>query len=78
MGFDIAKSANFGSFSYLVSGPTHLKVAHPLDKIINVVSAQEMYDACHLYFKDVDVAIAAAVADYRPKNCCIPKKKVIG
>jgi phosphopantothenoylcysteine decarboxylase/phosphopantothenate--cysteine ligase len=25
-------------------------------------------DACHLYFKDVDVAIAAAaVADYRPK-----------
>jgi phosphopantothenoylcysteine decarboxylase/phosphopantothenate--cysteine ligase len=52
----------------LVSGPTHLKIAHPLVKIINVVSAQEMYDACHLYFKDVDVAIAAAaVADYRPK-----------
>jgi phosphopantothenoylcysteine decarboxylase/phosphopantothenate--cysteine ligase len=50
----------------LVSGPTHLKIAHPLVKI-NVVSAQEMYGACHLYFK-VDVAIAAAaVADYRPK-----------
>jgi phosphopantothenoylcysteine decarboxylase/phosphopantothenate--cysteine ligase len=33
-----------------------------------VTSAQEMYDTCHLYFNQVDVAIcAAAVADYKPK-----------
>jgi phosphopantothenoylcysteine decarboxylase/phosphopantothenate--cysteine ligase len=77
MGFDIAKSAvNLGASVILVSGPTHLKIAHPLVKIINVVSAQEMYDACHLYFKDVDVAIAAAaVADYRPKIVASQKIK---
>jgi hypothetical protein len=34
--------------------------------------------ACHLYLKDVDVAIAAAaVADYRQK-LLHPKNKVIG
>ena len=35
-----------------------------------------MYTACHDYFKDVDVAIAAAaVADYRPKNVALQKIK---
>jgi phosphopantothenoylcysteine decarboxylase/phosphopantothenate--cysteine ligase len=53
----------------LVSGPTHLQVSHALIKVINVVSAEEMYDTCQLYYNDVDVAIAAAaVADYKPKN----------
>jgi phosphopantothenoylcysteine decarboxylase/phosphopantothenate--cysteine ligase len=28
--------------------------------VVNVVSAQEMYEACHQYFEEVDVAIAAA------------------
>jgi phosphopantothenoylcysteine decarboxylase/phosphopantothenate--cysteine ligase len=35
-----------------------------------------MYDACHQYFADVDVAIAAAaVADYKPKNIALQKIK---
>jgi len=35
-----------------------------------------MYTACHHYFNDVDVAIAAAaVADYRPKNVALQKIK---
>ena len=35
-----------------------------------------MYDACHQYYQDVDVAIAAAaVADYRPKNVADQKIK---
>ncbi|HLF52246.1 bifunctional phosphopantothenoylcysteine decarboxylase/phosphopantothenate--cysteine ligase CoaBC [Flavobacterium sp.] len=69
MGFDIAQSAaNLGASVILVSGPTHFTLENNLVKVVRVVSAQEMYDACHLYFKDVDVAIAAAaVADYRPK-----------
>lgn len=77
MGFDIAQSAaNLGASVILVSGPTYLKVNHPLVKLINVVSAQEMYDACHLYYADVDVAIAAAaVADYKPKNVAEQKIK---
>jgi phosphopantothenoylcysteine decarboxylase/phosphopantothenate--cysteine ligase len=44
-----------------------------LIKVINVVSA-EMYDTCQLYY-DVDVAIAAAVADYKPKNVANHKIK---
>ncbi|PBJ16181.1 bifunctional phosphopantothenoylcysteine decarboxylase/phosphopantothenate--cysteine ligase CoaBC [Flavobacterium sp. ACN6] len=69
MGFDIAnEAASLGAEVFLVAGPTHYKAKNALVKVIDVVSAQEMYDACHLYFNDVDAAIAAAaVADYRPK-----------
>ncbi|TRX03121.1 bifunctional phosphopantothenoylcysteine decarboxylase/phosphopantothenate--cysteine ligase CoaBC [Flavobacterium gawalongense] len=77
MGFDIASSAaNLGASVLLVTGPTHCKATHPLIRVIPVVSAQEMYDACHLYYADVDVAIAAAaVADYKPKNVASQKIK---
>ena len=69
MGFEIAKSAaNLGAEVILVSGPTYLSVSHSLIQVVPVVSAQQMYDACHEYFNEVDVAIAAAaVADYKPK-----------
>ena len=77
MGYDIAKcAANYGAEVILVSGPTHLKVEHSLIKIINVVSASQMYDACHEYFNDVDVVIAAAaVSDYKPKTVAENKIK---
>ncbi|UQD56825.1 bifunctional phosphopantothenoylcysteine decarboxylase/phosphopantothenate--cysteine ligase CoaBC [Flavobacterium sp. K5-23] len=77
MGFDIAKSAaNLGASVILVSGPTNFKVNHSLIQVINVVSAQDMYEACHEYFDKVDVAIAAAaVADYRPKHVATQKIK---
>ncbi|MDA6071344.1 bifunctional phosphopantothenoylcysteine decarboxylase/phosphopantothenate--cysteine ligase CoaBC [Flavobacterium sp. AC] len=77
MGFDIAnQAANLGAQVILVSGPTHYKAKNTLIQVIDVVSAQEMYDACHLYFNDVDVAIAAAaVADYRPKVVALQKIK---
>jgi len=69
MGFDIAnEAASLGAEVFLIVGPTHLKAKNSLIKVVDVVSAQEMYDACHLYFNEVDAAIAAAaVADYRPK-----------
>ena len=69
MGFDIANcAANLGAEVILISGPTHFKVKNDFINLVRVVSAQEMYDACHQYYNDVDVAIAAAaVADYRPK-----------
>jgi phosphopantothenoylcysteine decarboxylase/phosphopantothenate--cysteine ligase len=47
----------------LVAGPTHLTVSHSLVQVIPVVTAQEMYEACHQYFDEMDVVIAAAVAD---------------
>jgi len=77
MGFDIAQSAaNMGASVVLVAGPTNCIVNNSLIKVVNVVSAQEMYDACHQYYSEVDVAIAAAaVADYKPKNIADQKIK---
>ena len=77
MGYDIAQcAANLGASVILVSGPTHCVINNNLVKIIKVVSAQEMFDACHHYFDEVDVAIAAAaVADYKPKNVASQKIK---
>jgi phosphopantothenoylcysteine decarboxylase/phosphopantothenate--cysteine ligase len=77
MGFDIAQSAaNLGASVILVSGPTHFKIENDLVKVVPVVSAQEMYEACHNYFEGVDIVIAAAaVADYKPKNVAQNKIK---
>ncbi|WP_291287709.1 bifunctional phosphopantothenoylcysteine decarboxylase/phosphopantothenate--cysteine ligase CoaBC [Flavobacterium sp.] len=77
MGFDLAnEAANLGAQVILVAGPTHYKAKNSLVEVISVVSAQDMYDACHQYFNDVDVAIAAAaVADYRPKVVATQKIK---
>ena len=69
MGFDLAKSAAaLGADVMLVKGPTHLSLQNNNIELIKVVSAQEMYDACHNRFTTADVVIAAAaVADYKPK-----------
>jgi phosphopantothenoylcysteine decarboxylase/phosphopantothenate--cysteine ligase len=69
MGFDIAeKAAELGASVTLISGPTHLNAKNSVIDLIRVISAQEMYDACHEHFNSTDVAIcAAAVADYKPK-----------
>jgi len=77
MGYDIAlAAANEGAEVILISGPTHLTVAHDNIKLINVTSSSEMYTACHEHFNDVDAAIAAAaVADYRPKVVAAQKIK---
>ena len=77
MGFEIAKTAaNLGAEIFLISGPSHQKVKHSFIHRVDVKSAEEMYNACHKYFSDVDVAIlSAAVADYRPKNIATQKIK---
>ncbi|PAM95043.1 bifunctional phosphopantothenoylcysteine decarboxylase/phosphopantothenate--cysteine ligase CoaBC [Flavobacterium sp. IR1] len=79
MGFDIAnEAASLGASVILVSGPTHFRPKNPSVEVVDVVSAQEMYDACHLYFDTVDVAIAAAaVADYKPKVVALQKIKKV-
>jgi phosphopantothenoylcysteine decarboxylase / phosphopantothenate---cysteine ligase len=77
MGYDIAEcAAENGAEVILVSGPTHLKCENHNVTIIPVVSAQQMYDACHQYFPEVDVTIAAAaVADYKPQQVAVHKIK---
>jgi phosphopantothenoylcysteine decarboxylase/phosphopantothenate--cysteine ligase len=77
MGFDIAISAaNLGASVILISGPTNCTVSNPLIHVIPVVSAEEMYLACHQFYPDVDVVVAAAaVADYKPKHVAQQKIK---
>ncbi|WP_026777372.1 bifunctional phosphopantothenoylcysteine decarboxylase/phosphopantothenate--cysteine ligase CoaBC [Polaribacter sp. Hel_I_88] len=70
MGFAIASAAaNLGAEVILISGPSNQQIQHSFVKRINVISADDMYTACHKYFKESDIAIlSAAVADYKPKN----------
>nr|WP_299485709.1 bifunctional phosphopantothenoylcysteine decarboxylase/phosphopantothenate--cysteine ligase CoaBC [uncultured Allomuricauda sp.] len=78
MGFELAKqAASLGAHVVLVSGPTNLSVTEENTiNLVRVTSAQDMFDACHEYYDDMDVAIcAAAVADYRPKHIAAEKIK---
>src|SRR5690606_25832489 len=77
MGFDIATAlANKGAEITLVSGPTHLSVQHSNINLVRVMSAQNMYEACHHIYKDTDIVVAAAaVADYKPKHVATQKIK---
>ncbi len=77
MGFAIAKTAaNLGAEVFLISGPSHQKIKHSLVHRVDVVSAEEMYNAAHTYFNEVDIAIlSAAVADYKPVSVASQKIK---
>lgn len=77
MGIALADTlANRGAKVILILGPTHLRPEQPSVEIIAVQTAIEMYDASLSHFKDCDAAIlAAAVADYRPKNTANQKIK---
>ena len=70
MGFELANAAvNLGASVFLITGPSNEIVKNPLIKRVDVVSADEMYDAVHKYYKNTDIAIlAAAVADFKPKT----------
>ncbi|MBS9774315.1 MAG: bifunctional phosphopantothenoylcysteine decarboxylase/phosphopantothenate--cysteine ligase CoaBC [Tenacibaculum sp.] len=70
MGCEIAKEiANLGAEVILVIGPSSQIVEHSLIKRVDVKSAEDMYNACHKYYSNVDIAIcSAAVADYKPSN----------
>jgi len=76
MGFALAqKAAERGAKVTLISGPTHLKIEHPQIERINVVSAEQMYEACKKYYPGSDVTVmSAAVADFTPEN---PEKEKI-
>ena len=69
MGYSIAKIAAYrGAEVILVSGPVNIpKPGHV--KVINVISAKDMFEAVKKEFLNCDIIIkAAAVADYKPKN----------
>ena len=77
MGFEIAnEAAKLGAEVYLISGPSQEQVKQPRIHRVDVLNAEEMYQACHQKFPDVDIAIfSAAVSDYSPKNKASEKIK---
>jgi phosphopantothenoylcysteine decarboxylase/phosphopantothenate--cysteine ligase len=77
MGFALAEqAAQRGADVFLISGPSSLITNHPAIHRINVISAEEMYQACISKADEMDVIImAAAVADYTIKDQCERKLK---
>jgi len=69
MGFALADElSKRGAEVYLVAGPVSLNTPSGINKRIDVKSAQEMYDACHSLFANMDIVImSAAIADFTPK-----------
>ena len=77
MGYALAlELANQGAEVHLVTGPVEISLNHPQISIIKVQTAQEMFEACNKLFPKMDGAIlAAAVADYKPKEFASNKLK---
>lgn len=76
MGYAIAKMAMLrGADVTLVSGPTAI-APPPFVNVVNVVSAQDMFDAVAAHAPEADFIFkAAAVADYTPVSCSDNKVK---
>lgn len=68
MGFSLAEAfAGQGAAVTLITGPTCYKTSMKSIERVDVVSAEEMYDACMAFFPKADITImSAAVADYAP------------
>lgn len=68
MGYAIAEALAYeGAEVILVSGPVSLQISQPGIKRIDVVSAQQMFEAAIEHFPNTDGAImTAAVADFTP------------
>lgn len=69
MGFALAQElADRGAHVELIAGPVALQINHSNISRTDVVSASEMYNACHLHFPHSDLTImSAAIADFTPE-----------
>ncbi len=76
MGYSIAKVAKrLGAEVLLISGPVCLTPPYFIDKVVNIISAEEMFEKVVENYKYYDVLImCAAVADYKPKD--VSKTKI--
>lgn len=77
MGFELAEElARQGAEVTLVSGPTHLSCNNSDIHRVDVKSAQDMFEQCMHYGPEADIIVmAAAVADYTPKEVAPQKIK---
>lgn len=79
MGIELAVAlSNAGAETTLIAGPVSEEIPGHI-KSIRVNSALEMFKACDTIFAETDIAVmAAAVADYRPKEMAPQKIKKSG
>lgn len=79
MGYALAEEAKKkGAEVILISGPVSIQPPKNV-KLVNVVSAAEMFNAAKKYFKKCDIFIScAAVSDYRPERFTKSKIKKSG
>ena len=77
MGFEIAKALLAeGAYVVLVSGPTQQALTHHRLEQVNVVSANDMFEAVKSHWESCFSGVfAAAVADYKPKVVATSKMK---
>ncbi len=77
MGYSIAEVAvKLGAQVTLISGPVSLKIKNAAINVIDVTSANDMFEATHRYFNNCDIAIlSAAVADFTPIEVASQKIK---
>ena len=77
MGFALAKTASkLGANVTLISGPSSENLIDDNIKIINVVTADQMFAEVKKHFSFSDISImSAAVSDYKPKNTVNTKIK---
>jgi phosphopantothenoylcysteine decarboxylase / phosphopantothenate---cysteine ligase len=77
MGYAIAHEfANRGAEVQLISGPVQTRINHPGVQVLPVTTAIEMHEACAALLTHADIVVmAAAVADFRPKDAAREKIK---
>lgn len=69
MGFSLAHvAADLGAEVTLITGPSHERILNSGIQRVDVISAEQMYQATHKDIDKADIAIfSAAVADFTPK-----------
>ncbi len=82
MGIEIARAfANKGATVNLVLGSVSMSIDEPNINVMQVQTAEEMYEQCVALFPDVNIAVlSAAVADFKPSkpaNKKIKKEKSV-
>ena len=77
MGFELAKTAaSLGADVILITGPTSLSINTNNIKVVNVMTADEMFDKTKEFFHSADISIlSAAVSDFKPKKVVFNKIK---
>lgn len=77
MGIALAKELyRRGAEVTLVLGPSANEFSANGIKLVKVISAEDMYNACHAVFAESDITImSAAVADYKPQQVAAQKIK---